>query len=130
VRVLTNKAPCGPKRGHGTPQPRWAQEIQLDKIADHLGLDPAEMRKQHLISPNSITANWIRIGTLALGKCIDKVVAGPGWKEKFRKLPNGKGIGIAGRPSMNRTHTPIYYNKIPQAPAQLKLHPSGRVTRF
>ena len=42
VRVFTNKAPCGPKRGHGTPQPRWAQEIQMDKIAEQLKLDPAE----------------------------------------------------------------------------------------
>src|SRR3989442_6635917 len=38
-------------------------------------LDPAEMRKQHAIAPNSITANWIRIGTLSLRQCIDKVVA-------------------------------------------------------
>src|SRR5262245_63724021 len=66
VRVFTNKAPCGPKRGHGTPQPRWAQEIQLDKIAAHLGVDPAEMRKQHLSGASSITASWNRIGTRAL----------------------------------------------------------------
>ena len=33
-RAFTNKPPCGPKRGHGTPQPRFAQEVQLDKIAD------------------------------------------------------------------------------------------------
>ena len=130
VRVFTNKAPCGPKRGHGTPQPRWAQEIQLDKISDHLGLDPAEMRKQHLISPNSITANWIRIGTLALGQCIDKVVAGSGWKDKFRKLPNGKGIGIACSAYMTGTQTPIYFNKMPQSGVQLKLDRSGLVTVF
>ena len=39
-RVFTNKAPCGPKRGHGTVQPRFGQEIQLDKIAHRLDLDP------------------------------------------------------------------------------------------
>ncbi|MFN2433050.1 MAG: xanthine dehydrogenase family protein molybdopterin-binding subunit, partial [Gemmatimonadota bacterium] len=38
VRVFTNKPPCGPKRGHGTPQPRFALEVQLDKIAEELGL--------------------------------------------------------------------------------------------
>jgi CO/xanthine dehydrogenase Mo-binding subunit len=26
-RVFTNKAPCGPKRGHGTPQSRFGQEV-------------------------------------------------------------------------------------------------------
>ena len=35
-RVFTNKPPCGPKRGHGTPQPRFGQEVQLDKIAEKL----------------------------------------------------------------------------------------------
>ena len=34
ARVFTNKPPCGPKRGHGTPQPRFALEVQLDKIAE------------------------------------------------------------------------------------------------
>ncbi len=33
VRCFTNKPPCGPKRGHGTPQPRFGLEVQLDKIA-------------------------------------------------------------------------------------------------
>src|SRR5437667_45232 len=44
VRVFTNKAPCGPKRGHGTPQQRWAQEIQMDRIAEQLGIDPFDIR--------------------------------------------------------------------------------------
>ena len=48
ARVFTNKPPCGPKRGHGTPQPRFALEVQLDKIACDLGIDPAEIRRRHL----------------------------------------------------------------------------------
>ena len=51
ARVFTNKPPCGPKRGHGTPQPRFALEVQLDKIACDLGLDPAEIRRRHLQPP-------------------------------------------------------------------------------
>ena len=47
-RVFTNKPPCGPKRGHGTPQPRFALEAQLDKVACDLGLDPAAIRRNHL----------------------------------------------------------------------------------
>ena len=60
-----------------------------------MNLDPAEMRKQQAIPANSLTANWLKIGTVGLGACIDKVVEGSGWKDKFRKLPYGKGIGIA-----------------------------------
>ena len=50
-RTFTNKPACGPKRGHGTPQPRFAQEVQLDKIAVALGLDPAELRLKQLAPP-------------------------------------------------------------------------------
>src|ERR1041385_4512315 len=88
ARVFTNKPPCGPKRGHGTPQPRYALEVHLDKIAEQLNLDPAEMRRRHLVPPNSVTANYLRIGSMGLGACIDKVVEGSGWKEKFSWATN------------------------------------------
>src|ERR671912_335739 len=66
LRAFTNKPPCGPKRGHGTPQPRFGLEIQLDKIADELDLDPAEMRRANLVKPDTVTANWLRIGSMGL----------------------------------------------------------------
>ncbi|HEX9103530.1 MAG TPA: molybdopterin cofactor-binding domain-containing protein, partial [Polyangia bacterium] len=43
-RVFTNKAPCGPKRGHGTPQPRFGLEVHIDKICERLGIDPRDVR--------------------------------------------------------------------------------------
>ena len=83
LRAFTNKPPCGPKRGHGTPQPRYAVEVQLDKIAEQLRLDPVEIRRKHLVAPNSVTANYLRIGSMGLGQCIDKVVEGSRWNERF-----------------------------------------------
>jgi len=130
VRVFTNKAPCGPKRGHGTPQPRFAQEVQMDKIAEQLGLDPAELRKRHLVPPHSLTCNWLKIGTTSLGKCIDKVVEGARWKERFRKLPHGKGIGLACSAYMTGAGTAIYWNNMPHSGVQLKLDRSGGVCVF
>jgi 4-hydroxybenzoyl-CoA reductase subunit alpha len=130
VRVFTNKAPAGPKRGNGAPQPRFAQEVQMDKIAEQLGLDPLEMRKRHLVSPDTYAANWIRIGTIALGTCIDKVAEGSRWKERFRKLPYGKGLGFACSGYMTGAQTPIYWNNMPHSGVQLKLDRSGGVSVF
>jgi len=130
VRVFTNKAPCGPKRGHGTPQGRFAQEVQMDKIAEQLAMDPAELRKRHLVPPNSLTCNWLKIGTTSLGKCIDKVVEGSRWKERFRKLPLGKGIGLACSAYMSGAGTAIYWNNLPHSGVQLKLDRSGGVCVF
>ena len=51
VRVFTNKPPCGPKRGHGTPQPRYALECHIDKFCADLGLDPARWRQREHAHP-------------------------------------------------------------------------------
>ncbi|HZM98329.1 MAG TPA: molybdopterin cofactor-binding domain-containing protein [Pyrinomonadaceae bacterium] len=134
LRAFTNKPPCGPKRGHGTPQPRYGLEIHLDKIAEQLGIDPVEIRRRHLVAPNSVTANYLRIGSMGLGKCIDKVVEGSRWSERFsgwdqskRKLPFGKGIGIACSSYICGAGLPIYWNNMPQSGVQLRLDRQGGV---
>ncbi|MBA3241255.1 MAG: molybdopterin-dependent oxidoreductase, partial [Acidobacteria bacterium] len=127
LRAFTNKPPCGPKRGHGTPQPRFGLEVQLDKIADELKLDPAEMRLKHLVEPYSVTANYLRIGSMGLGKCIEKVVEGSDWKNKFRQLPDGKGVGIACSSYICGAGLPIYWNNMPHSGVQLGLDRGGGV---
>ncbi|HEV2705314.1 MAG TPA: molybdopterin cofactor-binding domain-containing protein [Pyrinomonadaceae bacterium] len=127
LRAFTNKPPCGPKRGHGTPQPRFGLEVQLDKIADQLGLDPAEMRLKHLVAPDSVTANYLRIGSMGLGKCIEKVVAGSDWKNKYRKLPFGRGVGLACSSYICGAGLPIYWNNMPHSGVQLGLDRQGGV---
>ena len=134
LRAFTNKPPCGPKRGHGTPQPRYALEVHLDKIAEQLKLDPAAMRRRHLVKPGTVTANYLRIGSMGLGQCIDKVVEGSDWKNRFsgwdqnkRKLPYGKGIGIACSSYICGAGLPIYWNNMPQSGVQLRLDRQGGV---
>src|SRR6266540_2827138 len=130
ARVFTNKPPCGPKRGHGTPQPRYALEVHLDKIACDLGLDPADMRKAHLQPPDSLTANFLRVGSMGLAACIDKVVGTSGWKERRGKLPYGRGLGLACSSYICGAGLPIYWNSMPQSGVQLKLDRGGGVTVF
>ena len=130
ARAFTNKPPCGPKRGHGTPQPRFAYEVQLDKAAHELGIDPAELRLGNLAEPDTITANWLRIRTIGLQECIEAVVQGSGWKERYGKLPEGRGLGIACSAYMTGAGLPIYWNHMPQSGVQIKLDRSGNVAVF
>ncbi|HEV2671442.1 MAG TPA: molybdopterin cofactor-binding domain-containing protein [Gemmatimonadales bacterium] len=130
ARAFTNKAPCGPKRGHGTPQPRFALEVHLDKIAEQLGIDPAELRLKTLVPANSLTANYLRVGSMGLGKCIAKVVDGSGWKKQFRKLPRGRGVGLACSSYISGAGLPIYWNNMPHSGVQLKCDRGGGVTVF
>jgi 4-hydroxybenzoyl-CoA reductase subunit alpha len=129
-RVFTNKPPCGPKRGHGTPQSRFGQEIQLDKIAEKLDLDPAEYRLRIVEKPDTLTANYLRVGTIGLSECIRRVVSSSGWKDKFRKLPSGRGVGLACSSYLSGAGLPIYWNDMPHSGVQLKLDRSGGVTAF
>jgi 4-hydroxybenzoyl-CoA reductase subunit alpha len=130
ARLFTNKPPCGPKRGHGTPQPRFGMEIQLDKAAELAGIDPAELRLRNLVQPDSLTANWLTIRTIGLRKCIEKVVEASGWKDKYRQLPFGRGVGLACGCYLTGAGLPIYWNSMPQSGVQLKLDRSGLVTIF
>jgi 4-hydroxybenzoyl-CoA reductase subunit alpha len=130
ARVFTNKPPCGPKRGHGTPQPRFGQEVQLDKIAEKLSMDPAELRLGMVVKPNSLTANWLKIGSIGLAECIKQVVSRSEWKNKYRKLPLGRGVGLACASYLCGAGLPIYWNKMPQSGVQLLVDRSGQVTAF
>jgi 4-hydroxybenzoyl-CoA reductase alpha subunit len=129
-RTFTNKPPCGPKRGHGTVQPRFGQEVQLDKIAEKLCVDPAELRLRIAESSNNVTANFFRLSTVNLSECIRRVVKSSDWKEKFRKLPEGRGVGLACSAYLTGAGLPIYWNKMPHSGVQLKFDRGGGVTVF
>jgi 4-hydroxybenzoyl-CoA reductase subunit alpha len=127
VRVFTNKPPCGPKRGHGTPQPRFAMEAHLDKIAEEIGISPIDIRRRHLAPAFSVTANYLRIGSMGLGACIDKIVEASDWQNKFGKLPYGKGVGFACSSYLCGAGLPIYWNNMPHSGVQLRLDRQGGV---
>src|SRR5262249_39164766 len=129
-RVFTNKPPCGPKRGHGTPQSRFGQEVQLDKIAEHLKTDPAEFRLRIVAPPEAVTASRMRWRRFALAEGIRGAVERSGWTEKFRKLPPGRGVGLACSSYLSGAGLPINWNDLPHSGVQLKLDRSGGVTVF
>ena len=129
-RVFTNKPPCGPKRGHGTPQSRFGQEVQLDKIAESLAIDPADLRLRIVEHPDTLTANYMRVGTIGLAECIRRVVAASDWRRRHRQLPHGRGLGLACSAYLSGAGLPIYWNDMPHSAVQLKLDRSGGVTVF
>ncbi|MBM4423789.1 MAG: aldehyde oxidase [Chloroflexi bacterium] len=127
MRAFTNKPACGPKRGHGTPQPRFGMEIQLDKIAEAIGISPVDIRRKFVVDENSYTVNHLRITSCALGECIDKVAAASGFNDKHRKLPFGKGVGLACSSYLSGAGLPIYWNNMPHTSVQIKIDRGGGV---
>ena len=130
VRMFTNKPPAGPKRGHGTPQPRFALELQLDKIAEELGMSPIDLRMVNIVSPNSITANHLRITSCAIAECIRRVDSASGFSEKRSSLPPGKGIGFAMSSYLCGAGLPLYHNPLDHSQVMVRIDRSGGVTVY
>jgi 4-hydroxybenzoyl-CoA reductase alpha subunit len=141
ARIFTNKPPCGPKRGHGTPQPRFALECQLDKAAEQLGLDPADMRRRIVADPFTKTANHLTVTTIGLGECIDKVVEASGWRDKrarygpaaesargTRRSAKKRGVGFACSAYLTGAGTAIYWNDMPHSGVIARADRGGGVT--
>ena len=127
VRLFTNKPPCGPKRGHGTPQPRFALETHLDKVAEELGIDPVDLRLKNLATANSRSVNWLRITSSGLRQCIEKVVDESKFRERRKSMPPGRGLGFAVSSYLTGAGTAIYWNDMPHSEVQLKLDRNGGV---
>jgi 4-hydroxybenzoyl-CoA reductase alpha subunit len=128
IRVYTNKPPCGPKRGHGTTQARYGFELQLDKIAADLHLDPLEYRKHILQPAHSRTVNGLRVTSMGLGQALDAAATSTDYAGKHGKLAFGKGVGLAGSSYLSGAGLPIYWNEMPHSGAHVKIDRGGGVT--
>lgn len=130
TRVFTNRPPNGPKRGHGSVQPRFAFEIQLDEVAEQLSIDPIEIRRRNFLGEHTETVNGQRVTSNGFMQCLEEVEKASDWRERRGKLPFGRGLGVAGSMYISGTNYPVYPNKMPQAGVQLKIDRSGLVTVF
>lgn len=128
TRVYTNKPPCGPKRGHGTPQPRFAVEVHFDRLAQDLGLDPVDFRLRNLVEPFTYTVNHLRITSCGLRECVERVLEASGYPEKRGRLPRGKGVGFALSAYLSGASLPVYWNDMPHSEVHLKVDRSAAVT--
>lgn len=108
--VYTNKMPGGALRGYGATQGCFALECTVNKLAEALAMDPAELRLRNLIKAGETCLPYAGklLGSSSLHACIEKGKELIGWREKYpRREADGKvravgmavtmqGSGIAG----------------------------------
>jgi CO/xanthine dehydrogenase Mo-binding subunit len=92
-RIYTNKPIRGMIRVHGRGF-ACGVDTQLDMIAEHLGVDPVQMRLRNSRQPGEFTSTGSRVWSCAMDETIKKAAAAANWQEKFGKLPPFHGIGI------------------------------------
>jgi CO/xanthine dehydrogenase Mo-binding subunit len=103
--VYTNNIPNGAFRGFGGPQGTFEAEMQMDLLAEKLGMDPVEIRMRNLLSEGSL----LSVGTpLPPGVSLKEVVAAcaikAGWQntENGWNYPGGYAKEVPGMPHLRR----------------------------
>ncbi len=59
--VGTNTPPNGAFRGFGAPQTQFAVEVHMERIAEALSMDPAQLREMNALRPGDTTATGQRV---------------------------------------------------------------------
>jgi 4-hydroxybenzoyl-CoA reductase subunit alpha len=103
--VFTNNPMSAAMRGHGITHSRYACEIQMEMIAEELGIDPVEMRMRNGIDAPKAGETYRTINNISLKTCgfkeaLRAAAGDPVWAEKDRKPkregPVSYGVGISG----------------------------------
>jgi len=106
-RVFTNNPVQAAMRGHGVTHTRFAAEIQMEMIAEKLGIDPVEIRMRNAINhpqPGTIyeTINKVTLKTCGLKEAIQKVSEDPIWRDRNKMLRKKDdiswGVGLSCAP--------------------------------
>lgn len=140
--VATNKAPLGPYRGVARPAACFSIERTMDAIAEHLELDPAEVRRRNLVRADefpytSVTGLQYDSGSFieALDLVLEKADYAAWRQEQADAREKGRYLGIGVVTYTEQTaHTTTEFAKrgIPMVfgyeTSRMRIDPSGEVT--
>lgn len=92
MSIYTNKVPAGAFRGFSTPQVAWAGECAVNEVAAHLGEDPLDFRRKHLLPKGGEFMPGDTPLDAELAQGITLAAENLGWDAP---LPPGRGRGLA-----------------------------------
>lgn len=101
--VYTNKLRAGAFRGFGNPQITFASEVQIDELADRLGMDPIELRLRNVIETGQRWLGGKRVESGTMRQCLEQARQVSDWATRRQPQPppapgKRRGIGIAAIP--------------------------------
>jgi 4-hydroxybenzoyl-CoA reductase alpha subunit len=98
-RVFTNNPISAAMRGHGVTHTRFAAEIQMEMMAEELGIDPVQVRLKNAIHAPHEAINKVTVNSCGLSEGIRTLAERPDWKRRGRKKREGSvahGVGMSG----------------------------------
>lgn len=90
--VYTNHVPCGHMRSPGGVQAVFASEVDIDRLAQAVGMDPIEFRLRNGVEEGDVGPLGERWTSIRLKECLRAVRKASGWD---RPKPRNVGRGVA-----------------------------------
>lgn len=112
--IYTNLPPGGAFRGYGAMQSVWASERVVDMMADLLGVDAVELRRQNLLQEGDTFCTGEVMHDSHFEELLDDAAQAVGWVRDGDRA--GKGVAIM----LKGMQTPS------KAEARIRLLPDGR----
>jgi len=136
--VYTNNVVTGAFRGFGGPQAAFQAEMQMDRLAEALQMDPVELRMRNLLQEGAL----LSVGTplpkgVSISEVLQECAVASGWQQTasgWRQNPLAqahpadeikRGWGIA----CGFKNVGFSFGAPEQSSATLELHGSGTITR-
>lgn len=99
IGVLTNKVPTDPYRGAGRPEGTHLCERMVDRVAQELGMDPAELRRKNFVQEFPFVNNFgLTYDSGNYDGTLDRaleLVDYPGWRQRQAEArQEGRLIGV------------------------------------
>ena len=124
-RVITNKCARGMFGHHGRAF-QMGNTMQMDRIAEKLGLDPMDVRLKNALHSGDTTATGSIITSCGLSESITTAAEMSDWKKKRGKLPKYRGIGMGSLAIM--CGFPMGFRS--GSSAFIRMNESGHITVF
>ncbi|HYK92173.1 MAG TPA: xanthine dehydrogenase family protein molybdopterin-binding subunit [Acidobacteriota bacterium] len=102
--VMTNSVPYGAMRGFGAPQSIFALEMHMNKAAQLLGIDPAELRRRNFLRKGDhMPTGQVIKEDIDLGALMDRALTSADYHEKRQEFERAnrekrstrRGIGLS-----------------------------------
>jgi len=94
-RIFTNHPVSAAMRGHGVTHTRFAAEIQMDMIAEELGIDPMDIRLKNAVKAPHETINGVTVKSCGLTEGLETLRNTESWQLRGKRATSGRGVGLA-----------------------------------
>ena len=107
-RPYTNHPASGAMRGYSACQVHFAHEIHMDEVANHLGIDPVELRHKNEITPYYTGPTGLEFTSCRFKEAMDACAEYIDWEHRDRyPIGSGEAIGFSGSGFMSGTGFPV-----------------------